>query len=133
MADGQNDEAREFLKDFLQVLMETNEVNREVVRTNLLVLHGKQTEAQGQQQIIQLLTTISAQLDGTAQRMDYLYDQLGRVGEILLDNGESAPTEMVPRPGYRPTFGSMIGEAVVDGVDTLVYGTRGRGGRRRRR
>jgi len=123
----QNDEAKEFLQNFLTQLARSDQTNRELLRTNLGLF-------QQNNQIIQALSTISAQLDGIAQRSDYLYEQMGRLGQLLVNDGSSPPPAL---PGeYYPGIDSMakdLGRGVVDGLVSSFFPGQNARGRRRRR
>lgn len=127
----QDDEARRFLQGFLDQLAESDKTNRELVRVQLGVF-------QQNNQIIQALSTLSAQLDGLAQRTDYLYDQMGRLGQILVNDPHSLPVDHYytppqdPRPSLEAYAQDLAGKAVGGFVSSFFPG-RGGSGRARRR
>jgi hypothetical protein len=126
------DEAREFLDNFLAQLMVVDQTNQELVQAQVelakiqtAIFHQNQKLIQQKQQEIQALAGVSAQLDGLAQRADYLYEQMGRLGQILVDE------EQEPLPPTAPGAPS-IGQMAAGAIDQFMYGSQG-GGRRRRR
>lgn len=133
-----DDEARTFLKDFLTQLSRSDQTNREKLQVEREQLQAQRELLQVQRllfqqnnQLIQALSTMSAQLDGMAQRSDYLYDQMGRLGQILVNDGSAIA--MDPFPVTQESVARDLGRGVVDGFVKSFFPGQGRGGRSRRR
>lgn len=121
---GEQDEAKAFLENFLAQLARSDKTNQDLLRVQLGIF-------QQNNQIIQALSTMSAQLDGMAQRSDYLYDQMGRLGQVIANDGHALTTDP-----FVPQVDSMardLGRGVVDGFVKSFFPGQGRGGRSRRR
>lgn len=132
-ADTTNREQNQLLREQNQALREQNQLQRE--QNQLMSLMVAQN-----QQVLQVTAHLCAQVDGLAKRSDYLYEQMGRLGHILLDDGSSTPP-MPPMVPGEVTPSSYINGAVQDAtrgiVDGLVQGIfpgspRGSGRPRRR-
>jgi hypothetical protein len=119
----EHDAAKEFLERFLQQLAVTEKTSRE--QNQLLRLQIAQN-----QQMLQAMTAISSQLDGLAQRSDYLYEQMGRLGHILMD--DSAPP-VAGEVGPYNDVAQNAARGIVDGIVQGIFpGHPGGSGRRRR-
>jgi hypothetical protein len=127
----QDDEAREFLQGFLDQLAASDRTNRELVRVQLGLF-------QQNNQIIQALSAVSAQLDGVAQRTDYLYDQMGRLAQILVNDPQSLPVDPYYTPPHDPqpsleSYAQNLAGKAVNGFVSSFFPGRGSSGRARRR
>lgn len=100
-------------------------------------IQQQQQILQQNQQMLSMLGTISAQLDGIAQRSDYLYDQMGRLGQVMSVDGSPQAAQLpYPTGEYAPPgIENMLRSAGREVVDNMVEGffPRGGGGRPRRR
>ena len=123
------DAAREFLATFLVQLQGLKQAIQDQtkiqVQTNQQHLQG----AQLQQKVLLEVSALNARLDGLAQRCDFLYEQMGRLGEILLEDSAAA-VDGQPLP---PMIGQAFQGVVQSAVDGLVYGANGRRGNSGRR
>jgi hypothetical protein len=123
------EEARRYLFAFLQQLQTTELTYRAGVAINQQILDQLRT---GQQQ----QGVISAQLDGVAQRLDLLVDQLSALTNVLSGDEVEFPEIPVQPPRRRgggrgfPSVGQALGGVVGYGVDQMMQGRSG--GRRAR-
>jgi hypothetical protein len=147
LSDGRNDEAKEFLQRFLDQLAQSDRTNQELVRmqsmtveqNNQIILALGTLSAQLRTVSAQIggvsaqLSGMSSQLDGVAQRSDYLYDQMGRLGQILVNDGYSLPPG-APSQSFQPeSIARGLAGEVVNGVVKSFFPGRGGSGRSRGR
>lgn len=147
MNDG--DEAKQFLDQFLARLLESDQTNQDLVNTLTLSIQQQERLIQQQQRLMQRLTELLSsiqqqsqvtsaaigRLDTIAQGMDYLYEQMGTLGQLLLEDGEMPheyPIQTQMPPTARPSLGQAVGQWAGQQFDHLMYGQRG-GGRPRSR
>jgi hypothetical protein len=135
----ENDEAKAFLQGFLIQLARSDQTNRELLQTNRELLQANRDLINSQSlvfhqnnEIIQALSTMSAQIGELARRSAYLHDQMGRLGQILVNDGSALPAESFPSQ-----IGSVardLGRGVMDGfVRSFQGGYQGGSGSPRRR
>jgi hypothetical protein len=149
VSEDNGDEARRFLDNFLTRLLEADQTNQDLVQTLTLVAQQQERSIQQQQRVMQRMTElvaalqqqvqttrhISSQLDGVAQRMDYLYEQMGLLGQAVIESreDESGRLPMVSTTDLVPPVGNPLSQAagqwLEEQVDQFMQG----GGRRRRR
>jgi hypothetical protein len=144
-----SDGAEAFLQNFLDQLKTSDQTNRELLdvnRESLAVNRDLLATQDGlftqNNQIIRALSalsvqlgTVSAQLDGIAQRTDYLYDQMGRLGRALL-NESSQPGQPEYYPPSTPTIDTTarrLAREAVDGFVSSIFPGHQSGGRTRPR
>ena len=125
------DEAKTFLQGFLDQLAQSEQTNRDLLQVQRIQVQQTQQILQQNQQVLAALSTVSAQLDGIAQRSDYLYDQMGRLGQAMINEGEPPHGELAPVQFENVTRNAARG--VVDGLINEIFPGHGGGGRRRRR
>jgi TolA-binding protein len=112
------DPAKVFLEDFLKQLQVLDKRFEASQKTQLQLVQQQQQMVNALQQNAQQLNHVANQLQGLNQRCEHLYDQMGRLGEVMVDC-EPGPSLPGPAPHF-PTIGQVI--------DSLSQG----GGRRRR-
>jgi len=123
------DAAREFLASFLVQLQGLRQAVQDQVKVQLQTNQQQLQAIQLQQKVLLEVAALNARLDGLAQRCDFLYEQMGRLGEILLEDSAAA-LESPPLP---PMIGQAFQGVVQSAVDGLVYGPNGRRGNSGRR
>jgi hypothetical protein len=147
-----DDAAKVFLQGFLDQLKVSDQTNRELLATNRELLATNREIARTQDglftqnnQIIRALSavsvqlgTVSAQLDGIAQRTDYLYDQMGKLGRILMNDGSAQvlPAEHSYQPSHPTTIDTAarrLAREAMDGFVSSIFPGQQGGGRTRRR
>jgi len=135
------DGAKKFLQGFLDQLAASDKTNKELLAANRELLRTQNGIFTQNNQIIRALSTVSvqlgtltAQLDGVAKRTDYLYDQMGRLGEIIL-SGEDPPRDTyVQPPGHSiDTAARRFARDAVDGFVSSIFPGQQGGGRTRSR
>jgi hypothetical protein len=139
------DEAKVFLQGFLDQLALSDQTNRELVRlqaisieqNNQLLRALSTVSAQFSTVSAQLgglgsqLSGMSSQLDALSKRSDYLFDQMGRLGQILVNDGYELPA---PPTTFQPdAIARGFGRDVVNGVVNSLFPRQGGSGRPRRR
>lgn len=146
-----DDGAKDFLQGFLDQLKASDQTNRELLSTNNELLATNRELLRTQEgiftqnnQIIRALSTVSvqlgtvsAQLDGIAQRTDYLYDQMGRLARVLMNDGSQPSLPEHYQPQYpTPTIDTAarrLAREAVDGFVSSIFPGQQGGGRTRRR
>jgi len=132
--DDVNDPGQKFLRDFLSQLMALQRTNQELVQVMLKTYQQQQQILTQQASLTQQIGNMTAHLDGLSQRADYLYERMGELGSILIDEQQPQSQTYYPTQPthYAPNPIEQIGGAVAN----TLFGagaTQRRSGRRRRR
>ena len=122
------DAAKEFLASFLVQLQGLRQAVQDQTKIQLVTNQQQMQTVQQQQQILREMTALNARLDGLAQRCDFLYEQMGRLGEILLEDPSALDAQPLP-----PMLGQAFQGVVQNAMDGLVFGPNGRRGNSGRR
>ena len=139
-----DDEARVFLQGFLDQLAKSDQTNRELVRLQTIKVEQNNQIIRGLSTMSAQLSTVSAQLgglgaqlsgvggqlEGLSKRSDYLYEQMGMLGRILVNDGYELPAQEVFQPN---AVARGFGQELVNGVVNGLFPGRGGSGRARRR
>jgi hypothetical protein len=146
------DESKVFLQGFLDQLAASDQTNRELTQVNRELVRLQSITVDQNSQILRALSTVSAQfstvsaqlgglssqlsglgsqLGDLSKRSDYLFDQMGRLGQILVNDGYELPA---PPTTFQPdSIARGFGREVVNGVVNSLFPRQGGSGRPRRR
>lgn len=128
--EGKGDEARDFLAQFLVQLQGLRQTHQDLLKVQLQTIQQQQQIIAQNQQVLGEMRGLNARLDGLAQRCDYLYNQMGELGNILIEDGGAHAEEM---PSIPPALGQAFQGVVQNAMDGLVFGPNGRRGNSGRR